>query len=104
NQLVLDSGFPNKAIIDKDVSGNDLVQYYILINTFQNANLSNVNFSNTDLRFSIFYDGTLTDANFSNADLTGSTFQNADLNGAVLEGAIIDAVNLKCKNHPACSN
>ena len=104
NQLVLDSAFPNKAIVDKDVSGNDLIQAFVYTNNFRNANLSNVNFSNTDLRFSIFYHGTLTDANFSNADLTGSTFQNADLNGAVLEGAIIDVVNLNCKNHPACSN
>ena len=104
NQLVLDSAFPNKVIVDKDVSGNDLIQAFVYTNNFRNANLSNVNFSNTDLRFSIFYHGTLTDANFSNADLTGSTFQNADLNGAVLEGAIIDAVNLNCKNHPACSN
>ena len=103
NQFVVESGFPNKIVVDKDVSGNDLLLYFILRNTFWFADLSNVNFANTDLRFSSFYNASLTNANFSNADLSKSTFENADLDGAVLEGAILNTVNLNCKNHPVCN-
>ena len=104
NQFVVESGFPNKIVVDKDVSGNDLLLYIIVRNTFWFADLSNVNFANTDLRFSSFYNASLTNANFSNADLSKSTFENADLDGAVLEGAILNTVNLNCKNHPVCNN
>ena len=104
NQLVIDSGFPNKIVIDKDVSGIDLLQYFVWTNNFDRANLQNANFSNANLKFSSAFDANFANANFSNADLTGSIFQDANFDGAVLEGAVLDSVNLDCKNHPVCNN
>ena len=104
NQLLRESGFPNKVIVDKSVSGNDLLQHYLYSTSFTASTLQNTNFSNTDLTFSVFVGANLTNANLSNSVLTGSTFLKADLNGVILDGAILDSVNLKCKNHPACTN
>ena len=96
---------PNdEVIVDKGVSGNDLVQYFYFSNNFFDANLQNVNFSNTDLTFAVFREANLTNANLSNSVLTESSFLEADLNGVILDGAILNSVNLKCKNHPACTN
>ena len=124
NQAVNESGYPNKFVLDKYVDGNDLKIAFIFINNFASSNLQNVNFSNAILSFSILLDANLANANFSNADLTGSTFQNANLvnanfsnadltgttfqnanlDGAVFDGAILDDVNLDCKNNPVCTN
>ena len=123
NQAVNESGYPNKFVLDKSIDGNDLLLTVFFINNFAGANLQNVNFSNANLSFSIlsanlananfsnanltgstFQNANLANANFSNADLTGTTFQNANLDGAVFDGAILDDVNLDCKNNPVCTN
>ena len=104
NQHFRENNYSNRVIVDHSVEGNDLIQYYVYSNNFFDANLQNVNFSNTDLTFAVFREANLTNANLSNSVLTESSFLEADLNGVILDGAILDSVNLKCKNHPACTN
>jgi uncharacterized protein YjbI with pentapeptide repeats len=104
NQHFRENNYSNRVIVDHSVEGNDLIQYYVYSNNFFDANLQNVNFSNTDLTFAVFREANLTNANLSNSVLTESSFLEADLNGVILDGAILNSVNLKCKNHPACTN
>ena len=51
---------------------------------FENANLKNVDFTDSDLRY----------ANFTNANLTGSFLNFAKLKGANLTNAILDSVKV----------
>ena len=109
-QELLEELFPDTHIIIThiEISGNDLIVNFALLNSFAHANLENANFKNT-----ILWNITFKDANFSNADLSGAdltnTFlggtnlTNTNLFGANLEDAIIDETTiLKCKNHPMC--
>ena len=86
------SNFPNRMIVEKQVSGDDLLVKYYLFNNFVKSNLQNVNFSNANLQ----------NTSFLNADLTNANLSNANLSNAILVGATLDGANLNCLNHPVC--
>ncbi|MGB6296504.1 MAG: pentapeptide repeat-containing protein [Rivularia sp. (in: cyanobacteria)] len=65
---------------------------------YTNANLTNADFSNTELVDADFSNANLTGVNFSGATLCGATFKNANLSHANLSGAIIWDVNFSCTN------
>ena len=91
--------FGNKLLISSEVHGNDLVITYVVLNTFSQANLENVNFKNSNLELV-----SLIGANLTNANLSGANLTNANLSGANLTNANLSGANLLCKNHPVCLN
>jgi len=68
--------------------------YYFKYTDFQFSNLTNANFSNSDLGWAVFHNANLTNANFSNSDLGWAVFRNANLTGANLTGADLTNANL----------
>ena len=64
---------------------------------FNNANLTNVNFSNAILRYADFSKADLTDTNFTNAYLYGANFTNAILTNAILTNANLGGVTISPK-------
>ncbi|SVD70891.1 uncharacterized protein METZ01_LOCUS423745, partial [marine metagenome] len=93
---------PSVMLITKQAVGNDLQLEFIVYNSFDYANLQNVNFSNTNLRFANFDSASLTNANLSGADLSNTNLSGADLTGANLENAVLTNAILNCKGHPIC--
>ena len=64
---------------------------------FEFANLTNADFSNTDLEYVIFKDADLTNTDFTNANLAKAYFGGADFTNANLSGAIMSGQQLSCK-------
>ena len=81
-QFFWDGNFYAALVVDKKIVDGVLKIYYVNSVQFQDANLTNADFSNADLTYALFFNTNLNEADFSNANLTGA--------------------NLKCINHEIC--
>jgi uncharacterized protein YjbI with pentapeptide repeats len=85
SQIDLDLSFKGKKIIDGDFSNKDLKK-----SIFYYSDLSDSSFENTNLQNSDFSYSTLKNINFKNSNLEGVNFRNAIIDNADFTGANID--------------
>jgi uncharacterized protein YjbI with pentapeptide repeats len=88
-----------------DVNFIDGVPKFIYLKyvDFQFSNLTNANFSNSDLGWAVFFNANLTGADLTGANLKNVNLTGADLTGADLTGADLENAHLNCKNHIVCN-
>ncbi len=85
SQIDLDLSFKGKKIIDGDFSNKDLKK-----SIFYYSDLSDSSFENTNLQNSDFSYSTLKNINFKNSNLEGVNFRSAIIDNADFDGANID--------------
>jgi len=85
SQIDLDLSFKGKKIMDADFSNKDLKK-----SIFYYSDLTDSSFENTNLKNSDFSYSTLKNINFKNSNLEGVNFRSAEINNVDFTGANID--------------